>query len=33
MPDYLGNRNALVWHSNDDDTAKLEELLKDLNAD
>lgn len=30
MPDYLGNRNALVWHEADDDAFKLNELVSDL---
>ena len=30
MPEYLGNRNGLIWHANDDDKAKYDELVADL---
>lgn len=30
MPDYLGNRNGLIWRIEDDSKQKFEELLSDL---
>lgn len=30
MPNYLGNRNGLIWHENDDDKAKYAVLVEDL---
>lgn len=30
MPDYLGNRNALVWHAGDDDDQLFKTLIDDL---